>query len=442
MRVRTVISGVLAGVICYLILWIQYFRIEPAKFIVGWTYANGFPSLPEWASTAVFAFCGMTIFAFGWVAARWNWSMTWQGNLLAGAGVGVLAGCLIYDFIGAFWSGLHGQREILRNFYIPVSEADGTRILIEAIFGTSTFFYLNFIQIVIACTLAGAFGGLASALVDIKDVWGTHPRRPEGWLLRLPAYTLVITGVLNIIVTIAVLQTLWEKSLDSALKLNQEYNVEWTLSGSNSIFNLLGYLVGLLFILIPIALTWGWMIRNWRVGRNPNFGSIIWAVTTLAYAGYVLFRYTPTEFTYFFPVAVVVGAIVIGVLTGLLMDTNNTNGSKPSFSDHVGHGLAFGILAGTQLIAGVPALAVSLTLIAITNIPHLVGTGIVEQSPVQQASGLHGFLFNLAWISIITCFVLGLILAGLTSLFRGILGIKDLPPPAKETSEAMTTSDV
>jgi len=428
MRIRTVIAGILGAAICFPFLWLQYYRVAPAKFVLGWAYV---PPLPDWTTTAVFIFCGITIFAFGWVAARWNWDKNWKASLLSGAGAGSLAGCLIFDFIGAFWLGLSGQTEILQNFYNPLSEAEGMRILLEAVFKTGASIYLNFGSIILACTVAGLLGGLTSVLVDAKDFWGTRPRRPEGWLFRLPAYTLVVTGVLNMIVTIAVLRLLWEKSLNSAIEINKKYDIQWTPHAVKGDFLILSYMVGLLFILIPIGITWGWFIQNWRIRGKPNLLSLLWTIITVAGVGYVLSQYIsnqyePYDYMIFFPFVLIL-ALIVSILIGLMTNLKNTDGSKPSFSDWVGHALAFGIFGGTQIVIGATAYAISLALIAIINIPHLVGTGLVEQSPVDQVRTLHGMLTGIARGFILVCIILGFIVAWLTSLFRAILGIKDMP---------------
>lgn len=171
MRIRIAMAGVMAGAICFVALYVQYYRFAPADFVPGWPYAIQAAILPPWTSTVVTLFCAVTLFSFGWVAARWNWAETWQASVLAGAGAGTIAGCLAYGMIGIFWYGIQGQSAVLKNFYESVTEAEGTRIVVEAIFLTGHLVYMRFIQSVSACILLGAFGGLASALVDVKDVW-------------------------------------------------------------------------------------------------------------------------------------------------------------------------------------------------------------------------------------------------------------------------------
>ena len=100
MRIRIVLSGIAAGIISLVALWFPFYAVEPAKFISDWTYAKFAATLPDWFTLAVVAFCGLVIFVFGWIAARWNWSENWRASLISGGGAGLLAGCLIYDFIG------------------------------------------------------------------------------------------------------------------------------------------------------------------------------------------------------------------------------------------------------------------------------------------------------------------------------------------------------
>lgn len=145
MRIRVVSSGIVSGVFCLIALWFPWYMVEPAGIVPDWAYQNEAASFPDWLPTAVYAFCGLTIFAFGWVAARWNWSKTWRSSLLAGAGSGLIAGCIIYDFIGAFRFGVLGQEEILKVFYREVGETEGLTLLVDAISQTANMIYVNFI---------------------------------------------------------------------------------------------------------------------------------------------------------------------------------------------------------------------------------------------------------------------------------------------------------
>lgn len=229
-------------------------------------------------------FCGVTIFAFGWVAARWNWSLTWRSSLLAGCGAGLLAGCLIFDFIGAFWFGLKGQEEVLRNYYTLLTEHQGLTILVNVITQTAVSIYLNFWAVVSACTFVGALGGLASAM-DVKDVWGSAPREPANWLFRLSAYSLKLNGLLNIIVTIAVLTILPERVEKAML----ESNMMGPTTLPPDIIAWLGYFTGTMMIFLPLGLTWAWLVRDWRTAGYGRILSAAWLVGTFGLSFYYFF---------------------------------------------------------------------------------------------------------------------------------------------------------
>lgn len=428
MRVRVVITGTIAGMICLLFLGFQYYSIGPVSIIPDWPSAAKATIFPEWMSDAILIFCGLTLFSFGWVAARWNWTANWRASLLDGGSAGIIAGCLIYDFIGVFWFGLKGQEEILKNFYIPLTEAEGTRILIESIFRTGTLLYLNFIWVVLACAVVGSLGGLASAIVDVKDLWGANPRKPEGWLFRLSAYMLTIFGFLNLIVTMAGLSTLWDVSLKTAAQFQEKYGLQLSHGYSRGSFFLLSYLIGLIFALLPASFTWGWILRAWRIRKKTNFLSIVWLVITIAGAIYILFGFMPAS-SGFSPLEIISLIFMLLVGTGVgLMTEDDSEGFPYHPSDWVGYGLTYGILGGTQIIMGVLGFSLAITLIAIINIPHLITSGVVDKSPTDQVIYLHTIQYVASATAVLGSLLIGLIVAGSLSFARTVMGVKDFPP--------------
>src|SRR5512138_3275369 len=199
MRVRTVITGIFAGILCLVVLRFQFYSIELPRLVPGWQVAPQTAYLSDWITQAILVFCVITLFSFGWVAARWNWGENWQASLQSGAGVGLLAGCIIFDFVGVPWYSLEGQSQILMNSYTPVSKKEGTRIVIEAVMQTGLLLYGNLILVVLVCTVVGGLGGLISALLTRQDFWGKDPRGPADWLFHLNTYLLAILGFLNLI---------------------------------------------------------------------------------------------------------------------------------------------------------------------------------------------------------------------------------------------------
>jgi hypothetical protein len=336
----------------------------------------------------------------------------------------------LYDFIGAFWLGLKGQAEILGNFHTPLTETEGTRILVEAIFKTGFLMYTYPILIITGGALLGALGGLFSAWVDVKDRWGHHPRRPDGWLSRLSAYTLVASGILNVIVTIAVLSLLWEKTMNSALKLSETNEVHWTAQEFQIYFHFYGYVVGLLSILLPMAITWGWFVRNWQVRHKPGVLPVLWMIASLGYTVYYLADhriYSQYSLVFMLSPLLLAAAALLGFLIGLLADLNESDGTRPTFADWLGHVLAFSIFAATQFVTGVASFSVALALILIVNIPHLVRAEVVEKSPVQQVVQWYGFQQDMALGMLVIGLILALLLTGITAMFRSILHISERP---------------
>lgn len=431
MRVRVVITGVAAGMICLLFLGFQYYSLGPISIIPDWPNVAQADIFPGWIANAILIFCVLTIFSFGWIAARWNWATNWRASLFDGCSTGIIAGSLIYDFIGVFWFGLKGQEEILKNFYTPLTEAEGSRILVESIFRTGTLLYLNFIWVVLACAVVGSLGGLASAAIDIKDLWGANPRKPEGWLFRLSAYMLTIFGFLNLIVNMAGLSILWDISLKTAARLQEKYDLQMSTGYSRGSFFLLSYLIGFIFTMLPASITWGWIIRAWQIRKKTNFLSIAWLVITIVGALYILLGFMPAG-SGFSPLetAFLILMLMIGTGAGFTIE-DDSEGFPYHPSDWVGYGLTYGILGGTQIIMGVLGFSLVLVLITIVNIPHLTSSGIVDQNPIYQVTMLHTLQSVYFTIAIFASLLIGLIVAGSLSFARTVMGVKDFPPQPK-----------
>ncbi len=424
MRIRIVICGCLSGVICIIPLYYRYYLIEPARVVLGWPNLYQAALLPPWFGYIVLSFCALMLFAFGWVAARWNWSGTWQASLNCGAGSGLLAGCLIYNYIGIFISSLHGQAPILQNFYNPLTEAEGTRILLDAMIKTQTLLSSNFIWIILICVCAGALGGLSSA-IDVKDFWGRSPRNPDGWLFRLSAYVMVFWGLLNLLVSVAVLGELGKKLQNTVLQYTEQFDVELGYTFDLEIFLQSTYLIGYLFALIPAGIIAGWFIRLWRLEGKPR---IVPVVLMLIGSCVFIWLISPNALTRIEnPTALFVGLIsfvIFAFYVGVENIAKDSMGASPYLlADWIGYGIGFGIIGGTQTMACVVSYSISTTMIGVMNIPHLVRGGIVEKSPIDQVIQLYSFQTNASTMIIIVSLVIGLTIALIVSFIRRLFQI-------------------
>ncbi len=429
MRIRVVGSGIVAGVFCVTALWFPWYMVEPAGIVRDWTYQYEAANFPPWLLITVFVFCALTVFAFGWVAARWNWADTWRSSLLDGAGSGLIAGCIVFDLMGAFHFGLAGQADILKAFYKEVGERQGLILLYDSISATANLIYLNFIVVVFACVFLGALGGLASAM-DVKDVWGKPPRDPHRWLFRLPAYTLSLTGVGVMIVIMAVFVVLQDVVTKGVITENLT-----ELTSPPFFISAVAYLAGYTMILPAVGLTWGWTLRAWKTAGLWKLFYGVWLAVSVFAAGWVLYnfiRYAATGMIFdvfgFFPLTVlwfaVIASLAVGIFAGALSDSTPHTDAKYNFYDWLGYVLTQGILGGTQVFMSVTAYSLVIVLIAIENIPHLVMSESVASTPAQQVVRLSRMMAGTSQVMMAAGGVGGWFAGLIVLLFRKFLKIK------------------
>lgn len=328
MRIRVVISGIVGGMVVSLVSILFSSILENLD--------RGIRTGPTIESPSWINLIGVLVFVCGWVAARWNWSRTWNAAFLSGAGSGLIAGALYFYFSGVTFNAADSQITFLARVGTGAHVAE-----FETIF--TTFFrsviatllfpegydsveYFNsigdisllsqFVQSVslpsqfcfvslMGGALCGALGGLASVLVDRDDVWGSSVPAHDQWLFRLSAYFLILNGLLVTLITVSV-ATL----LDGAI-VQWAKDVTWGLSkplswldilfGAPSLFAsaislaISGMLTSLTPSLVSIALgravdlveilfalTWGWTLRDWILERKRSILSGLWTLLALA----------------------------------------------------------------------------------------------------------------------------------------------------------------
>jgi hypothetical protein len=156
--------------------------------------------------------------------------------------------------------------------------------------------------------------------------------------------------------------------------------------------------------------------------------STAWLVATIPGAFYLLLGFRPAR-SVFSPLEIIslIFMLLVGTGLGLIME-DDSEGFPYHPSDWFGYGLTYGILGGTQIIMGVVALALALTLIAIINIPHLITSGVVDKSPTDQVIYLHTIQYAASATAVLVSLLIGLIVAGSLSFTRTVMGVKDFPP--------------
>ena len=430
MRVRIVVPGIVAGLFCFTALWFPWYMVEPGGIVSGWAFQAAAESLPVWFPAAVYVFCALTIFSFGWVSARWDWSKTWRSSLLAGTGSGLIAGCIIYDLIGAFRFGLLGQAELLRSYYLEAGQnQNGLALVFETVMMTEYLLYLNFIVLLTAGALIGGMGGLISA-VDLDDVWGKPPRETGSWLYRLPAYTLTLTGIGLMIFIIT-----YFGGLQEILNSSMAENALSDLQNPPSFVFAIAYLASYALIFPPTGLTWGWIVRDWQATGywNPLHG--IWFAVSLVGVGWAVGEFIQKDsaglnFAAFngYPLNVFLYAVVtllgMGFLGGYISENPARANVRYTVYDWLGYGLTQGIFGGTQAFIIIPAFSLVLMMVPGEYLQYLRQAGFAGLTPAEQAAQLFRLMSGIALGLFFISLVVGWLFALVVLVFRKLLRVE------------------
>ena len=486
MRIRVVITGIIAGIVLGLVLLLSSFVFRNLNGLKGGPTVTTQTPIPmpsigpdgevnvdpvgtpsKWPRYILISIICLMLFISGWVAARWNWSRTWNTSFLSGAGSGLIAGALAFCFSGLTYVTTFGYLLFLASmnrltlfpslFLLPVEVFDFSPFLLAILSGTVFSVYQACVICLLGGALFGAFGGLASMLIDRNDVWGNPVSVHDSWLFRLSGYYLAINGLLNIVITIVITSKLdgviakWLEETNLSLQKPQSV-LETLLSFFfAAMMSFLLYIIPSLTTMaigwkvfsvdLLLAMTWGWTLRDWFIERERSIFSGFWVLISLGSVVYWIFTYTvrapvnmfgtsidfaPKIVFPLLSVAAHLFVIGIAVLIGWNIKRTPKDKSVPyRFGDWLGHLLTCTILGGVQMMTGIIVYAVPMAQI-------IVSGSLINGDPRlitilwEQITLLNNYHLLLPAITGITLVVLGinaafaLIFLWLTSFFRNL----------------------
>ena len=399
MRLKTILAGILASIGSYFALMRLAYDTLPAQFIVGWSPPIWAGVLEdEWVVIIVYGFTAISLLLGGWLSASWNKARNWKESLRLGASAGLIAGALSFDLVGASWAGLLAQQDIYKKLYISLSELEGTRMVFNATMETIQRTYSMLWLFILPAIFLGALGGLLFALeLKLEEKSASPPK--NGWLFRLPAYTLSTTGIISITImyalTSALIDTLEDMIVEN--KFTPVFSPQLLRSFSSA--------STMLLFLLPYLLTIIWISHLWRKYPKSRFLSIFWVCFPFALLWFLandvfrqLFNFSAilSNPIIFFTMSSVFIFLVLSLfLMWFFSNKSSVEMTKYSLADWAGYALTQGILGGTQFFASSVAFALSLVLITVANIPTIMSIpdNIVAETPVEQVEMLFSLQF-------------------------------------------------
>ncbi len=432
MRLKTVFSGILAGVGLYFSLMRLAYDSLPAKFITGWRTPvwDGVPSETQIA-LVVYGFAALSLMIGGWLAATWNKTQRLDDALAAGAGAGLIAGALGFSLVGGAWAGLLAQGEIYLNLGRNLSEKEGYQLILNEVSQTASQTPIMFWQFMIPAILLGTLGGFLAVLETRKE-WKTVPRLESGWLYRLPAYTLTISGLVSFVMMFVVVNALQESATETLFN-----NMLAAPDLPPQVMLFVTSLTAIPLFLVPFLISLVWLLKGGKENQKNWVLSVLWVLVLGASVYYLsnnIFQYMlnlsalldlKTFLGIWFAATLILGSIF------LLTRTPHDEKVRFSGADWLGFALTQGILGGTQFMSGTVSFALSLVFITGTNIATLLNqpTDELPSPPIEQVKELFRIQQG-ATLVIIGGMTLIAFVMGLVAVFlRAITGANRSPAP-------------
>lgn len=438
MRLKTVFSGIFAGVGLYFTFMRLAYDSLPAQFIKGWRTPvwQGLLS-DEWVSIIIFGFAALSLLLGGWLAAAWNKAKTLRDCLSLGASAGLIAGALGFNLVGGAWAGLIAQKEIYLHLGETLSEKAATELIVNAVSETTAQTQFMFWQFMIASVLLGILGGFFFALENKKE-WKTAPALESGWLYRLPAYMLTLSGLVSFLLMFVLMYPLSESTINTLF--------ENALTPSNIPSQFMLFITSLTAIplfLLPFLVTIAWLIKGGKKNHWSWVLSLIWS----SFLAALIYFFSNNVFRYIFDLLLLfdlktfigAGITAIIILGGIYLATKTPSDEKVSFSvaDWIGFALTQGILSGTQFLSGSVTFSLSLVLVTVLNITTLFGTPSdqIPPLPVKQIQDLFAIQRSAALTVIGGMSIVALLIGFVILFLRGITSANRRTPKRKSEME-------
>ncbi len=403
MKPRTVFIGCLTGLIASRLLFPVFTDFVPGYLGLALGQQLPTPTVVQWLCIL----SALVILGSGYVAARLEWTQTWQRAVACGVNLGLLAGCLAYMLSGApAAAGVLGQKEILLSLGTPIaSESAGIGLLVLGVVNTAVWTQAVFWVIMLPSLVLGALGGLLSRL-ETGPGWLSEPAAKNPDLERLFVYSFFSFGLLNLVICIVVM-TLMPGVAQKAI-LENNLSTSGLLAGTSAILSLpiLTAAAGLIPCLI---LAIKWTLEAWEQPKE-RFKVKAWLWANGFFALILLFINLP------FALAVIGACALTGAAFWVIRRKRPPTPPaletfKPNTPlDYLASGLTQGILLGTLATVLSIAYSLSLILIAVVNIPHLTLSGVVNSTAQGQVTSLYTTLGGYNLILLLSTSAFGLIL--------------------------------
>lgn len=373
MTTRITLSGIAAGLVSAFLarIWIAL-QIHDWKVSGGVLPTNLTASQRAWLENSLWIAIGLVVFTAGWSAARWAWAGSKTASFAAGALTGLLAGAVLLLYPLQFWEVLEPARVLLE---IPAQSFLDDELAVLAYLinvrslaaiareTTNTLLWLPPL---------GGLGGWMSFFLE-KEGWGSEPE-PTGWIHRLPVYALTLNGAVLLMVVIFFTPLLNETFIElltevpASSSLPPEITRLLPESGLALLFGVnLMYLTALLLWLLPLMVTFGWLLR--RIPRYKLHHWVGWLLWFVLWGGFGLLvalpaaqiLQSPNQLITFAPAfpggflgAALLGFATLALLAGLLgaPEVSTVPQAAPSFSAWFSAALGFAVLASAQWMTG------------------------------------------------------------------------------------------
>ena len=258
MNRRVLVAGSLGGLLSAVVLAFPLYFILPASYVADWS------TIPSTVGPFGYGVAALIAICTGYIGARWSWTPAGERRIQVGIAGGMLAGLVVFVFIGSGAAGVAGIAPLLRHgAKAAATDQAMLELLANSVVGITWWTYLALLGLVSAGALLGGVGG-AIAAGEASGGWGSAPRQMHIGVLQSAAATLLLATVLSLIVLSAMF-TLQLQTINESVQ-NANFTTALPATG------VLDWPLGVNLVVLLGAVNWNWqqIARTWRHSKTRD----------------------------------------------------------------------------------------------------------------------------------------------------------------------------